>query len=71
MIAVFVTTVEWTARNGDDAADGRGDDAPPLEERYVADEAVTQLEAVGFVIETVRTRTVRTRPETFAIAARR
>ncbi|WP_306057942.1 class I SAM-dependent methyltransferase [Natronococcus wangiae] len=54
-----LATVDWSA-------DGSGEDGPPVEERFSLEDAVAQLEASGFTIETARDR-----PETFAIAATR
>ena len=47
------------------SADGDGDDGPPVDERYDADDAVEMLETAGFVVEDASTRT-----ETFAVVAR-
>ncbi|MFC6719110.1 class I SAM-dependent methyltransferase [Natrialbaceae archaeon GCM10025810] len=52
-----LVTVDWSA-------DGRGDDGPPLEDRFGSDEAAAQLEDSGFDIVTVRDR-----PETFVVVA--
>jgi ubiquinone/menaquinone biosynthesis C-methylase UbiE len=50
-----LATVDWSA-------DGPGDDGPPVDERFSLEDAIDQLEASGFTIETARER-----PETFAI----
>jgi len=53
-----LVTVDWSAN-------GRGEDGPPLDERYALDEATSALAAAGF--EVLRGRE---RPETFrAVAA--
>ncbi|MFC4437507.1 MULTISPECIES: class I SAM-dependent methyltransferase [Natrialbaceae] len=52
-----LATVDWSA-------DGSGESGPPITERFSLEEAVAQLEAAGFAIESARER-----PETFAIAA--
>ncbi len=54
-----LVTVDWSA-------DGDGADGPPLTERYGATDASAQLEAAGFELESVRMR-----PETFILVARR
>lgn len=54
-----LVTVDWSA-------DGSGESGPPVSERFSLEEAVAQLEAAGFTIESARER-----PETFAIVARR
>ncbi len=54
-----LVTVDWSA-------DGDGVDGPPLTERYGATDASAQLEAAGFELESVRVR-----PETFILVARR
>ncbi|ELY53747.1 class I SAM-dependent methyltransferase [Natronococcus jeotgali] len=52
-----LVAVDWSA-------DGTGEDGPDLGERYSLEEAVAQLEAGGFTIESARDR-----PETFALVA--
>ncbi|NKE37169.1 methyltransferase domain-containing protein [Natronococcus sp. JC468] len=52
-----LVAVDWSA-------DGTGEDGPDLAERYSLEEAVAQLEAGGFTIESARDR-----PETFALVA--
>jgi ubiquinone/menaquinone biosynthesis C-methylase UbiE len=54
-----LVTVDWSAN-------GRGEDGPPVDERFSLDDAVSQLEAAGFTIESARDR-----PETFALVATR
>ncbi|AGB37458.1 class I SAM-dependent methyltransferase [Natronococcus occultus] len=52
-----LVTVDWSA-------DGNGEDGPDLAERYSLEDAVAQLEAGGFTVESARDR-----PETFALVA--
>jgi ubiquinone/menaquinone biosynthesis C-methylase UbiE len=54
-----LATVDWSA-------DGAGEDGPPTDERFSLDDAVSQLESAGFVIESARNR-----PETFALVGTR
>ncbi|MHC3438899.1 class I SAM-dependent methyltransferase [Natrialbaceae archaeon A-gly3] len=54
-----LVTVDWSA-------DGAGEDGPSTDERFGLGDATDHLEAAGFSIESARTR-----PETFAIVARR
>ena len=54
-----LVTIDWSG-------DGSGEDGPPVTERHTPDEAREQLEGAGFDVETVRRR-----PETFAMVARR
>lgn len=54
-----LVTVDWSA-------DGTGDDGPPLEERFGPASVRAQLERAGLAVESVRDR-----PETFAVVARR
>lgn len=54
-----LVTVDWSSA-------GSGEDGPALDERFDASIAIEQLERAGFTLGSVRER-----PETFAIAARR
>jgi len=54
----LVVTFDW-------AADGAGEQGPPVDERFAADDAVAALEAVGFEVVSAATRT-----ETFGVVAR-
>jgi SAM-dependent methyltransferase len=54
----IVVTFDWTR-------DGDGEQGPPVEERFTADDAVAALEAAGFEVVSAATRT-----ETFGVVAR-
>ena len=54
----LVVTFDWTA-------DGAGEQGPPVDERFAADDAVAALEAAGFEVVSAATRT-----ETFGVVAR-
>ncbi|MFO8114686.1 MAG: class I SAM-dependent methyltransferase [Halorubrum sp.] len=54
----LVVTFDW-------AGDGTGEQGPPVEERFTADDAVAALEAAGFEVVSAATRT-----ETFGVVAR-
>ncbi|MFA9427716.1 class I SAM-dependent methyltransferase [Natronorubrum sp. A-ect3] len=54
-----LVTVDWSA-------DGTGEDGPSMDERFGCEDVTAHLEDAGFTVESVRDR-----PETLAIVARR
>lgn len=55
----LLVTVDWSA-------DGRGEDGPPLEERFGLGESIARMEEAGFAVESARSRT-----ETFVLVVER